>query len=213
MRRLFAKFSLSDTDEDSQPAITEASATTAMAPSASEATPRHSPESENTKQSDAEEDLDESRTDTQDTNPNHFSAKTRPEKRISETETSEELGDKRQKTSDQEAHSDDNNQDTKETKERKEESESDNEEAGDEEAAKAVVKSDDTSKTNKRQADTRESDTEEGAEKSNKVKRTRRLRRGLRLCTNITCYIEQVLYNWHSPGQQSPPAAMGILLQ
>nr|XP_045622596.1 uncharacterized protein LOC123773137 isoform X2 [Procambarus clarkii] len=50
-------------------------------------------------------------------------------------------------------------------------------------------------KTNKRQADVNNSDTEENEEHASKVKRTRRLRRGLRLCTNITCYIEQVLYN------------------
>ena len=49
--------------------------------------------------------------------------------------------------------------------------------------------------TNKRQADVNDSDNEEEQQNENKVKRTRRLRRGLRLCTNITCYIEQVIYN------------------
>ncbi|KAK8738898.1 hypothetical protein OTU49_003725 [Cherax quadricarinatus] len=55
--------------------------------------------------------------------------------------------------------------------------------------------SEDTGKTNKRQAEVNESDAEGDEEHASKVKRTRRLRRGLRLCTNITCYIEQVLYN------------------
>lgn len=50
-------------------------------------------------------------------------------------------------------------------------------------------------KSNKRQVDLSDSDAEGNNEHLSKVKRTRRLRRGLRLCTNITCYIEQVLYN------------------
>ncbi|XP_068228831.1 transcriptional regulator ATRX homolog [Palaemon carinicauda] len=49
--------------------------------------------------------------------------------------------------------------------------------------------------TNKRHADISDSDDEENKQSGNKAKRTRRLRRGLRLCTNITCYIEQVIYN------------------
>lgn len=52
-----------------------------------------------------------------------------------------------------------------------------------------------TVKSNKRQVDLSDSDAEGHEEHLSKVKRTRRLRRGLRLCTNITCYIEQVLYN------------------
>ncbi|XP_027209567.2 uncharacterized protein [Penaeus vannamei] len=50
-------------------------------------------------------------------------------------------------------------------------------------------------KSNKRQVDLSDSEAEDHNEHLSKVKRTRRLRRGLRLCTNITCYIEQVLYN------------------
>lgn len=49
--------------------------------------------------------------------------------------------------------------------------------------------------SNKRHVDISESENEENQENRSKVKRTRRLRRGLRLCTNITCYIEQVIYN------------------
>ncbi|XP_071549607.1 uncharacterized protein [Panulirus ornatus] len=60
---------------------------------------------------------------------------------------------------------------------------------------KCDTTSEETVKTNKRQAETNDNETEENEEHASKVKRTRRLRRGLRLCTNITCYIEQVLYN------------------
>ncbi|XP_064114606.1 nuclear transcription factor Y subunit gamma-like isoform X1 [Macrobrachium nipponense] len=49
--------------------------------------------------------------------------------------------------------------------------------------------------TNKRHVDISDSEDDENKQSGNKVKRTRRLRRGLRLCTNITCYIEQVIYN------------------
>ncbi|XP_042207553.1 uncharacterized protein LOC121856243 isoform X2 [Homarus americanus] len=60
---------------------------------------------------------------------------------------------------------------------------------------KSDAPSEDAGKNNKRQVEVNESDNDEDKERSSKVKRTRRLRRGLRLCTNITCYIEQVLYN------------------
>lgn len=164
-----------------------------MAPLTREASAGHSPEREGTPRSDTEDSLDGRRADTQDDDPDQFSAKARSEKRMSETEASGEQGDKRQKISDQETHSEDDNQDTQETKERKCKKENHEEETGTDE--KTLAKSEDTSKTNKRQADTRGSDAEEREETGSKVKRTRRLRRGLRLCTNITCYIEQVLYN------------------
>lgn len=193
MRRLFAKFSLSDKDEVSQSATIGVPKRATLTPLSREATPRHIPERKDAPQSGTEDTLDE-RTEKHGSSPHQFSGKAWSEKRISETDTNEEHGDKRQKTSDQET-SEDENQDTRQIKERKEENENNEEETSVKEVEKTVVKSEDTSKTNKRQADTRESDTEDREETGNKVKRTRRLRRGLRLCTNITCYIEQILYN------------------
>ena len=45
----------------------------------------------------------------------------------------------------------------------------------------------------KRQVDI--SDAEDNSEEKPKTKKVRRLKRGLRLCSNITCYIEQIIYN------------------
>ncbi|XP_050712475.1 protein starmaker-like [Eriocheir sinensis] len=185
MRRLFAKFSLSDTDETSQPAPAEA-----FRPSARDATPRQSPEREDAPQSNTE---DVRRTETQEGDTIQFTVKLRHEKRISETDGDEEHGDKRRKTNDRENQSDDN-QDVIETETDKTETENHEAETSDE-ADKTIAKSEDSSKSNKRQAEARESDAEDRGENGSKVKRTRRLRRGLRLCANVTCYIEQVLYN------------------
>lgn len=161
--------------------------TEALLPSPRETTPRQSPEREDERQSDADE-----RTDTHNCDATLFTAKSRSGKRISETDGDAEHGDKRQKISNREEHTDDS-QDTRETA--TDNTESHEGETSDREADETVAKSEDPLKTNKRQAETRESDAEDRGENGSKVKRTRRLRRGLRLCANVTCYIEQVLYN------------------
>lgn len=193
MRRLFAKFSISDTDETSQPATLEESSREASAPTDGATTHQHNTNRPPTPESDTEGSLDENRAQ-QGSSPNQSSPVTvRTEKRISETDYNEEHGDKRQRTSG--SQSDSEGEDKPETQE-KDEEEKNKEDSEDGETDKTVATtSEDLSKNNKRQADTRESDTEDKERTGSKVKRTRRLRRGLRLCTNITCYIEQVLYN------------------
>ena len=187
MRRLFAKFSLSDTNESSQPATQEESQAHS-GPSDGATAPPHSPD-RTPADSDTEDNLNETK---QTSNPNRSSPITvRSGKRISESDDDEEHGDKRQRTSEDQTGGGE-----EEEKHEEEETTKQEQQHSDEEDHTSVAKtSEETSKNNKRQADTRESDTEDKEEPGSKVKRTRRLRRGLRLCTNITCYIEQVLYN------------------
>lgn len=189
MRRLFAKFSLSDTNESSQPDTQEESQTHSTA-SEDITAQQHSPDRVPA-DSDTEDNLNNSTHHT--SNPNRSSPVTvRSGKRISESDDDEEHGDKRQKTSEDQTGSEEEDKQEKEETSTQEEQHKDH---SDEENKTVAKTSEDTSKSNKRQADTRESDTEDKEEPGSKVKRTRRLRRGLRLCTNITCYIEQVLYN------------------
>ncbi|XP_045120780.1 cilia- and flagella-associated protein 251-like isoform X2 [Portunus trituberculatus] len=190
MRRLFAKFSLSDTNGSSQP-DTKGESQANSEPSDGATAPPHSPDRPPA-DSDTENNLNESTQQT--SNLNRSSPVTvRSGKRISESDDDEEHGDKRQRTSEDQAGGE---EEEKHEKEETTEQEEQREDHSNEEDNKSVAKApEDTSKNNKRQADTRESDTDDKEEPGSKVKRTRRLRRGLRLCTNITCYIEQVLYN------------------
>ncbi|XP_063877777.1 uncharacterized protein LOC135109881 isoform X2 [Scylla paramamosain] len=189
MRRLFAKFSLSDTNETSEPA-TKRESQAHSGPSGGATAPQHSPDRAPA-DSDTEDNLNESTQ--QSSNPNRSSPVTvRSGKRISESDDDEEHGDKRQRTNEDQTGGEEEKHEKEETNKQEEQ----HEDHSNEENKKSVAKtSEDMSKNNKRQADTRESDTEDKEEPGSKVKRTRRLRRGLRLCTNITCYIEQVLYN------------------
>lgn len=194
MRRLFAKFSLCDTDETSQPATPGESSRAASAPSDGATTPQHSPNRAATPGSDTEDNLDENRARHSSSLNRSSPVTARSEKRISETDSNEEHGDKRQRTSGRQTDSEEEDKTEKEETREEEENHKEDSENGESDKIVATT-SEDALRNNKRQADTRESDTEDKEKTGSKVKRTRRLRRGLRLCTNITCYIEQILYN------------------
>lgn len=122
-----------------------------------------------------------------------------PVKRISTSDESPVQNGKRQKvdndskTDNEEDDDEQKGEECHQTKTNKSSSPTEVTEGNEDESEDAT--SNEAVKANKRQAEVNDSDTEGTGENSNKVKRTRRLRRGLRLCTNITCYIEQVLYN------------------
>lgn len=122
-----------------------------------------------------------------------------PVKRITTSDESPDQNGKRQKvendskTDDEEDDNEQKGEECHQTKTSKSCSPTDVTEGNEDESEDAT--SNEAVKANKRQVEVNDSDTEGTGENSNKVKRTRRLRRGLRLCTNITCYIEQVLYN------------------
>ncbi|KAG0711407.1 hypothetical protein GWK47_020661 [Chionoecetes opilio] len=194
MRRLFAKCNLSDTCDASQPATPEGSGRAASAPPHGASTPQHCPRTAAASESDTEGAADENRS-RQNNHPDQSSPVTeRSDKRISDKDSGEEHGDKRQRTTKRGTDRDKKekggkratNKEKKQPKEDRDAEKTDN---------TVATTSEDVLKNNKRQAETQESDTEDKRQPDSKVKRTRRLRRGLKLCSNITCYIKQVLYN------------------
>ncbi|KAK4304858.1 hypothetical protein Pmani_023215 [Petrolisthes manimaculis] len=200
MRQLFAKFNLNDPEEatvslTSQTHDPQNVSDTGIEPDTPQtpntSTNKLKPTSEfETSDSSGEKVLDNS-------DVNDKVEGQQPVKRISTSEDSHVQNGKRQKVDNDvnTENEEDEDQNEEEFHQTKVKSCNTTEDTGGNEEKSEDDTSDEVVKASKRQVEVNDSDAEGNGENSNKVKRTRRLRRGLRLCTNITCYIEQVLYN------------------